>query len=408
MDLNKQHIFIIGSKGIPAKYGGFETFVEHLTKSKKDQSIQYHVSCLADNRQVYTHNESRCFNISVPNIGPAKAVLYDVLSLKECYEFISKNNIHDAIIYILACRIGPFLGFYKRKLEKFNTQIFVNPDGHEWKRSKWNAFIRRYWKFSESIMVKKADLLICDSIGIQNYITEEYKKYRPQTTYIAYGADTVKSTLNSKDSTFINWMDKNKVREKDYYLVVGRFVPENNYELMIREFMRSNTRKDFVIISNVENNTFYKDLLQKTHFEQDKRIKFVGTVYDGELLKKIREEAFGYFHGHEVGGTNPSLLEAMASTQLNLLLDVVFNREVGLDGAVYFEKTQGSLAKLIAVCDGMDEETIKQYQELAVDRIQNAYTWNLIIQKYEAVFKGMSQQYVNDIALYPAQGVVKA
>ncbi|OUZ23678.1 hypothetical protein A5867_001363 [Enterococcus sp. 6D12_DIV0197] len=104
---------------------------------------------------------------------------------------------------------------------------------------------------------------------------------------------------------------------------------------MIKEFMKSDSKKDFVLVTNVEENKFFEKLKSKTDFEKDGRIKFVGTVYDQELLKYIRENAFAYFHGHEVGGTNPSLLEALVSTKLNLLLNVSFNREVGKDGAIY-------------------------------------------------------------------------
>ena len=114
-------------------------------------------------------------------------------------------------------------------------------------------------------------------------------------------------------------------------------MPENNYETMIREFMKSRSPRNFAIITNV-NDRFLEELEQKLHFRADPRIRFVGTVYDQELLMKIRENAYGYFHGHEVGGTNPSLLEALGSTDLNLLLDVGFNREVAQDGALYWSK----------------------------------------------------------------------
>ena len=115
-------------------------------------------------------------------------------------------------------------------------------------------------------------------------------------------------------------------------------MPENNYETMIAEFMKSTTSKKLVIITNIEKNKFYERLKQKTEFYKDERIKFVGTVYNKDLLKEIRKNAYGYLHGHEVGGTNPSLLEALATTNLNLLLDVGFNREVAMDGALYFNK----------------------------------------------------------------------
>ena len=115
----------------------------------------------------------------------------------------------------------------------------------------------------------------------------------------------------------------------------------------------------------------------------DKKIKFVGTVYDQELLKKIRENAYGYFHGHEVGGTNPSLLEAMSSTDLNLLLGVGFNREVGLDAALYWSKQEGSLAKLIDKADQMSAEKIEEIGRKAKERIRAAYSWEYIVDQYE-------------------------
>ena len=235
-------------------------------------------------------------------------------------------------------------------------------------------------------MVKHADLLVCDSINIEKYIIDDYKKYVPQTTFIAYGADTEKSKLNDKDEILLKWYEDKNVKSNEYYLVVGRFVPENNYKLMIEEYMRSNTKKDFVLITNFEQNKFYEDLRITTNFESDSRIKFVGTVYDQELLKKIRENAYGYIHGHEVGGTNPSLLEALASTKLNLLLNVGFNKEVGADGAVYFNKEYKNLANLIDKMELLSIEEINEINSKAKSRINNEYTWNKIIDKYETLF----------------------
>jgi len=324
--------------------------------------------------------------VKVPNIGSAKAVLYDILSIKECLKYIKKNNLKNSIVYVLACRIGPFFAKYKKAFEKLGVQVFVNPDGHEWKRSKWNYYIRQYWKLSERLMVKHADLLVCDSKGIEDYIQKDYHCYSPKTTFIAYGATVEEAPLSSTSSKLTEWYQKHGVEASEYYLIVGRFVPENNYELMIREFMASNSKKDLVIISNVEQNSFYEELLKRTNFNQDSRIKFVGTVYDQELLQKIREQAYGYFHGHEVGGTNPSLLEALASTRLNLLLDVVFNREVGAEGAVYFNKDKGSLAKLVDSADLYNIDTIDSMSKKAKNRIVEEYSWGKIVHEYETLF----------------------
>lgn len=381
-----KHIFIIGSKGIPAKYGGFETFVEQLVKNQKEKNIKYHVACLADNNKEFEYNGAHCFNINVPDIGAAKAVIYDMKAYRYCINYIKKNGIKNAVVYVLACRIGPFVNHYKKKLKKLGGEMYVNPDGHEWKRAKWSMPIRRYWRLSERLMVKHADLLICDSKNIQKYIIRDYARYSPKTTYIAYGADVVKSELLDDDEKWLKWCKDNEISPKGYYLVVGRFVPENNYEIMLKEFIASNTNKDFVLVTNTENWKFLKDLDDKTGFEGDSRVKFVGTVYDQPLLKKIREQAYGYFHGHEVGGTNPSLLEALASTEVNLLLNVGFNKEVAEDGAIYWDKKSGSLTKLIEECDRMDNSRRMELSEKSTARIVNEFSWDKIVNRYEKVF----------------------
>ncbi len=389
----KQSVYIIGSKGIPAKYGGFETFVEKLTEYQKDSNIQYYVACMRENsaksgitEDQFEHNGAICFNIDVLNIGPARAIAYDIAAINKAIELAKKNKDEAPIFYILACRIGPFISELKKKIRAIGGSLLVNPDGHEWLRAKWSLPVRKYWKFSEQLMVKHADLLVCDSKNIEQYIQEDYKQYQPKTTYIAYGTDTIPSILKAEDAKVRDWYKEKEVSENGYYLVVGRFVPENNYEAMIREFIKSKSKKDFVLITNVEQNKFYDQLLRDTGFDKDPRVKFVGTVYDQELLKYIRENAFAYFHGHEVGGTNPSLLEALASTKLNLLLDVGFNREVGEDGAIYWKKDE--LARVIEEVEGFDQAAITDLDFKSSQRILSAFTWEKIVSDYEEVFKG--------------------
>ena len=389
----RKAVYIIGSKGIPAKYGGFETFVEKLTEYQKDSNIQYYVACMRENsaksgitEDRFEHNGAICFNVDVPNIGPARAIAYDIAAVNKAIELAKENKDEAPIFYILACRIGPFISRIKRKILAIGGTLLVNPDGHEWLRAKWSMPVRKYWKFSEKLMVKHADLLVCDSKNIEQYIQEDYKQYQPETTYIAYGTDTAPSNLKAEDTKVRNWYKEKGINENGYYLVVGRFVPENNYETMIREFIKSKSKKDFVLITNVEQNKFYDQLLQETGFDKDSRVKFVGTVYDQELLKYIRENAFAYFHGHEVGGTNPSLLEALASTKLNLLLDVGFNREVGEDGAIYWKKDE--LASVIEEVEEFDQATIADLDFNSSKRILSAFTWEKIVTDYEKLFKG--------------------
>lgn len=381
-----QNVFIVGSKGIPGAYGGYETFVDKLTEYHKDnENLKYHVACKSDKNSEFEYNNARCFNVKVPDIGPAQAIYYDVAALKNCCKYIKENKIENPIVYILACRIGPFMKHFVKKIHKLGGVVYVNPDGHEWMRAKWAAPIRKYWKISEQMMVKRADLLICDSKNIEKYIKETYSKYNPKTIFIAYGAETRKSTLADDDKALLDWYKEKGMEKNSYYLVVGRFVPENNYETMIKEFMKSTSQKDFALITNVSDK-FLAELKEKTHFENDPRIKFVGTVYERELIAKIRENAFAYFHGHEVGGTNPSLLEALGSTRLNLLLDVGFNREVGEDAALYWTKEDRALADLIERAESLFESEIEEFSKKAKERIATAYSWQFICDEYEKVF----------------------
>lgn len=384
--MEEKNIFIIGSNGIPANYGGFETFVENLTAKKISNNIKYHVACLAKNNEEFEYNNARCFNVNVPNIGPAKAIYYDLVALRRGIKYIKKNKIKNTTIYLLGSTIGAFVGLYKNKIKKIGAKLYVNPDGCEWKRDKWNYFVKKYLKYSEKIMVKHADLVICDSINIEKYIKEQYKKYNPNTTFIAYGSDIDNKEEQENEEKLNNWYKEKQVTKNEYYLIVGRFVPENNYETMIKEFMKSATKKDLVIITNVEKNKFYEELKQKTNFDKDKRIKFVGTVYDTELLKQIRKNAYGYLHGHEVGGTNPSLLEALATTNLNLLLGVSFNKEVASNSAIYWNKEENNLSNLINTAENLKNEEIEQYGEKAKERIKEEYSWQKIIKNYEQIF----------------------
>lgn len=386
-----QHVFIVGSKGIPGNYGGYETFVDRLTEyHQNNPNLKYHVACKAKDTKTFEYHNADCFDVKVPSIGPAQAIYYDVAALNQCVRYIKRHNIQHPIVYILACRIGPFAAHFQRVIHKLGGKLYINPDGHEWMRAKWSAPVRKYWKISEQLMTKHCDLLICDSKNIEKYIHDEYGKYNPKTTFIAYGAETRKSKLADDDPKLIAWYKEKGLSPKSYYLVVGRFVPENNYETMIREFMKSHSKRDFALITNVSDK-FLEELKEKTHFDQDPRIKFVGTVYDKELLMKIRENAYGYFHGHEVGGTNPSLLEALGSTDLNLLLDVGFNREVAENSALYWTKQSGNLASLVDWADGMNADEISELGKKASLRIAEAYSWQHIADEYEGCFSLMSE-----------------
>lgn len=165
-----QHVYLVGAKSLGA-YGGYETFVYKLTEYHQNkENIKYHVACKANgdgcmdeskfdgvtkiNEHEFELHNAHCFKIDVPQIGPAQAIYYDVAALKACCEHIRKNQIPHPIVYIMACRIGPFAGHFYKEIHKLGGTVYLNPDGHEWMRAKWSAPIRKYWKISEQMMVK--------------------------------------------------------------------------------------------------------------------------------------------------------------------------------------------------------------------------------------------------------------
>ena len=396
-----KHIYIIGSKSI-GLYGGYESFLMNLLQQHSDNHrLKYHIANKANgqghmdlqkmpgvekvNDAEFNYCGAHCFLIHVPAwAGPAQAIFYDLCALKWACRHIEENHIPHPIVYILASRIGPFERRYANKIRKVGGYLFQNPDGHENWRRKWSAPVRAYWKLSEKYSVKNADLVICDSRKIEEYIKEEYCLYSPKTTFIPYGSDVVPSALADDDPKYTGWLADHGLRDGKFVISVGRFVPENNFDIMIREFMRSKTDMDFAIITT-ENGKYAQELHRKYNYKADPRVKFVGTVYDVELLAKIREKAAAYIHGHEVGGTNPSLLESMGKTKINLLYDVGFNREVGEDAALYWTKEEGNLAALLDRLGTVDAE---DYGRRAKQRMREAYSWDAVADSYEEVFTG--------------------
>ena len=379
-----QHVFIIGSRGLPAQYGGFETFVDQLVSHQVSPDIQYHVACLS-NDQAYQHFDYKgvdCFTIKAPKLGPARVIAYDMMAINYALKLIKKQGIEQPIFYVLGNTIGAFVAPFARKIHKLGGQFYINPDGLEWKRAKWAKPIQAYLKYSEKIMTRHADLVISDNPGIESYIKEAYPW--SQTTYIAYGTDLSPTSLTSQDWKVRELYQKWQTQEKNYYLILGRFVPENNYETAIREFMASSSKRDLVIICNNEGNPYFEELRTWTGFYQDPRVKFVGTVYDQDLLKYIRKEAFAYIHGHEVGGTNPGLLEALAQTDLNLVLGVSFNQTVAKDTAHYWTKETGNLAHLINHVDSLED--VSEWGQRAKANMKQNFTWEKIVGEYEELF----------------------
>lgn len=383
-----KNIIVIGARGYKYNYGGWETFVTNLIQNYKEKDTKFHVPELThnkkQNKQVIEKENVSCLQVYSPKVGFVTMFLYAIFALKQMKKYIKKQRLENVVLYVLGCRVGPFYPFLIRSLKKQGIKIYLNPDGLEWMRDKWSWWIKECFKISEYCMIKHSDIIVCDSKAIKEYVDNKYKKLHKETYFIPYGAYLNQEVC--KTDIVNDLYKKYKLSENNYYLIVGRFVPENNYKIMIKEFMSTNTEKDLVIISNVEENKFYKELKEETKFETDERIKFIGPVYDKNTLLYFRKNAFAYIHGHSAGGTNPSLLEALATTKLNILYNAIYNVEVGMMSCLYFSKKDGDLKTIIEKCEQMDKKMIEKYEKLALDRIKNLYTWKLVVEEYKKIW----------------------
>lgn len=379
-----KNVFIIGARGYHANYGGWETFVSNLVDYYDDSKTRFYVGELSlDKDKSLDKINDNLFIMPtyVKASGSVKMFIYTIKSYLFSLKYIRKNKLENSYIYVLGLKLGPMLFFNKILRHKYNIKVIINPDGLEHRRNKWNKVIQTCFLLSEWSMVRHSDMVICDALGIKEYIDNRYKGVEKKSTYIAYGA---------REYDFSKINEKKILKEYDlvkdnYCLVVGRCVPENNYELTITEFMKSKIDKDLVIITNLSSSNYYQELVNKTNCLQDKRIRFIDGVYDNEKLATIRKNAYLYIHGHSVGGTNPSLIEAISLTDLNILYDVCFNRDIGGDTCLYFDEDK-HLSDILdnkKLLDKSKKELGKKVHEL----YKKNFTWGHIVDKYKKIFK---------------------
>ena len=382
-----KNIIIIGSRGYKSEYGGWETFVTNLIDNYQDKDTKFYIPELShskDTEHIEKDGQVICTPIRVKPMGSITMMNFAYKAVLYYEKRVKREKLENVIMYILGCRVGPLFSLIHKRLEKKGIKIMINPDGLEWKREKWNFLIKQYFKLSERTMIKSSSYVVCDSKSIEEYVKDKYKKYNVNTRFIAYGA-YLKET-NNESNEYKNYLKEHELKEKEYFLYVGRFVPENNIELIIKEFMKTHINKDLVLVTNVIKNKFYEKLIKETNFVSDKRIKFVGSLYDTNILREIRKNAFAYIHGHSAGGTNPSLLEALSITDVNILYDVSYNREVGKNCTLYFNKQENNLKNVLESVANFKEKEIDDYGIKAKKRIKENYTWDIVVKKYEKLF----------------------
>lgn len=359
-------VAILGSRGIPARYGGFESFVENLSKRLVKMGLDVTVFCPSYNsykKHSYKGVKLR-FALNLEKyLGAVGTLLFDLLSI------LKASFLDFSIVYML----GYSSSFFCIIPRLFKKKVIINTDGLEWKRSKWSKFARVYLKLSEWFATKVANLLISDSLAIKDYFK---KRYRKNSVFIPNGS----KVYFSKNPKILKEFGLKKF---GYYLVVARLEPENNIHTIIKGFSLSNSKKKLFIIANIKKTKYFEKIMKLC--KKDKRIIFFGPLYDQSKLNEIRANAFAYIHGHSVGGTNPSLLESMGCGSAVIAFDVPFNREVLRNNGLFF-KNEIELKNIIEKLEKMSKRKISSIGKKNREIIKKYYNWGKIARAYFELF----------------------
>ena len=371
-DINtgKPSIAIIGSRGIPNRYGGFEKFAEIISTELVKKGNTVYVSCeyTSDRSCEYRGVNLFYFPIKPPKMGLIR-IIYEFLY--DGYSLLWASRNADCV-YMLGYSAA--ILFFIPKL--FGKKLIVNHDGLEWKRSKFSGLVKHLLKISERISVIWADEFIADSKEIKRYMDN---KYNINSIYIAYGASEIQK-VNWKSEILPECL-KGVHINPSYYLVVARLEPENNIETIVRGYLKSKTEKPLVIVGDFADSNYENQIkFIINNASEDKRIIFTGGIYDPQLLNMLRQNCSAYIHGHSVGGTNPSLLEAMISKNLIVAHDNEFNREVCGNSGLFFRDSSDLKNKLELI-----EANFSKYLKLkndAYNKVKYEYSWHDIANHY--------------------------
>jgi len=350
---------ILGTRGVPNNHGGFEQFAEYFSVQMAEYGHEVYVYNSHDHPyQESTFNGVNIIHCYDPEfkIGTVGQFIYDLNCILD-----SRKRNFDVIL-----QLGYTSSSIWHWLMPKKSVIVTNMDGLEWKRSKYRPIVRKFLKYAEKLGAKYSDFLIADSIGIQSYLLEEYNKH---SEFIAYGATNIEHSSPTVLSEY-------QVKEFEYSMIIARLEPENNIETIIKGYIESDTRYPLIIIGGLNN---YGLQLQEK-YKGDSRIIFKGPNYNQSALNDLRNYSRYYFHGHSVGGTNPSLLEAMASNSLIIANDNIFNKSILGNEAFYFSSSND-------ISEFLNEDLLfgkkKEYTILNREKINHQYNWNIICKKYE-------------------------
>lgn len=359
-------IGIIGTRGIPNQYGGFEQFAEHFSTRMADKG--HEVSVYTSHRHPYTDKYYknvkliRCYDPEY-FMGTAGQFIYDFNCIKN-----SRKQNFDIILQLGYTSSTIWSWLFPEK-----AILATNMDGLEWTRAKYNKATQYFLTHAEKWGVKHSDYLIADSIGIQDYLKDKYSAY---ATMIPYGAEIYQQQQN--DTDILNDYD---VVSGKYDLLIARFEPENNIAVILRAYSLQLNRK-LLLIGDYMHTPFGKKMLKE--FGTCSHIQFAGAEFNMYRLNALRSHCRIYLHGHSVGGTNPSLLEAMSCGALICAHNNIFNRHVLNNDAFYF-RNENDVTELLKIC--LDKKNYTAWTTNNLNKIATEYNWDNITSNIEIHFK---------------------
>ena len=348
----KKDIAIIGTVGVPANYGGFETLAENLIDN---QDFSFTVYCSSHAYKTKNNHYKQANLVYIPlKANGIQSIIYDAASI---FHAALKGKKTLLILGTSGALAIPIIKFFKKDIS-----IITNIDGLEWKRNKWNVFCKKVLKYFEKICVKHSDYLICDNQAICEYVKATYNA---KGTLIAYGGDHALQGTNTDG-------------HGDYFLSICRIEPENNIHILLEAF--SQRPENLHMIGNWDASEYGRSL--KKRYQSAPNLQLRDPVYDLPTLFEIRRQCRAYVHGHSAGGTNPSLVEIMHFGKPVLMFDCIYNRAT-MQGEGWYFNDADTLAA------GIQSQAYLQQDTAAIQRLaQKRYTWAAISQQYADVFNG--------------------
>lgn len=372
-------IAFISTRGIPNNYGGFEQFAEYISVGL----VQRGHEVVVYSPHFHPYKETNYKGVRIKHIyspetwmgSSVGSFFYDFASLRDALKKEDFDIIYEAGYTSI---VPAYLWF---NVKNIKHPIFTtNMDGLEYKRTKFNKWVQKFLFWEERMTVKHSHYLIADNMGIHDYYKEKYGK---ESKFLAYGAN-IHNYYNTE------YLQEYQLKPNEYYLLIARLEPENNIVMAIEGYLASNENgKKPLIIVGKTNTPHGKELVAKYGYE--KSVRFIGGIYDFDKINSIRHFSFAYFHGHSVGGTNPSLLEAMSSDCFILANDNIFNKAVLGNNAMYYQSNK-DLTYLLNQIDNLAEKHKENFIKKNLEVIRQEYSWEKLIDEHEKYFRWLLEQ----------------